>query len=89
MRELVEVQTSDEEREEGDRELPPKRSRLEEGYEEYDVDWASSGIETPSGDDEVSLYLKTASSIPSVETLLEWWRTKVPSKLTIPDEFFP
>ncbi|KAK3921608.1 Transposable element Hobo transposase [Frankliniella fusca] len=62
---------------------PPKRSKLEESYEKFDEKWSSLrdsqqnfACAAPAPYDEVSRYLSEAQSIPSIETLLDWWSTQ-------------
>ncbi|KAK3923905.1 Transposable element Hobo transposase [Frankliniella fusca] len=59
---------------------PPKRSKLEEAYEEFEEEWTrprTSGSVNRVRNDELTRYLEEADSIPTLENLLEWWRTKV------------
>ncbi|KAE8742247.1 hypothetical protein FOCC_FOCC012218 [Frankliniella occidentalis] len=78
VRDLVAVQETSAPVNDHDSPSPPKRSRLEEGYEEFDDEW-TSGSRVSEEDNEVQRYLDAALSLPTVETLLEWWRTQASS----------
>lgn len=53
-----------------------KRSRLDDGYEDWD--WDESEIAAPVAEDEVTRYLRDATSKQvETENLLPWWKTEV------------
>jgi hypothetical protein len=53
---------------------PPKRTRVDDGYD----GWVDEGDVTEEAD-EVTRYLRDASSTMSLEGLLLWWKNEVPN----------